>query len=303
MLQVQLNSIQETMQLLDLPLEEKPSWGSSSSRGLFLVFEGALAWRAWHDGGLDRSGKSTQSRKLEAYLSKVWPKLTVKALRQTGPVKWMCFPNRKTPIGVAIDMYLRRRDLEKMAGACVTGSLSSQTRRFTGCLACCRLNEGGFQRRLPGQPMGDGKVHRRGWAFRTGSLSCQDLRAGTTIVCDRYAFSGVAYSAAKGCEQCGVMACGGLDFTWCQSPDRGLPCPDGIFFLHIDEKARPEPKAHEVQVGASRSNFGDERYENADMQAERLKVECPRCAGHGACPVQGSTPQGARQLEGCGRRA
>ena len=29
----------------------------------------------------------------------------------------------------------------------------------------------------------------------------------------------------------------GLDFTWCQSPDRGLPCPDGIFFLHIDEKA------------------------------------------------------------------
>ena len=29
----------------------------------------------------------------------------------------------------------------------------------------------------------------------------------------------------------------GLDFTWCQSPDRGLPCPDGIFFLYIDEKA------------------------------------------------------------------
>ena len=29
----------------------------------------------------------------------------------------------------------------------------------------------------------------------------------------------------------------GLDFSWCQAPDRGLPCPDGIFFLHIDEKA------------------------------------------------------------------
>ena len=37
-----------------------------------------------------------------------------------------------------------------------------------------------------------------------------------------------------------LKLCGGLDFTWCQSPDRGLPCPDGVFFLHIDEKARFE---------------------------------------------------------------
>ena len=29
-------------------------------------------------------------------------------------------------------------------------------------------------------------------------INPQDLRAGTTIICDRYAFSGVAYSAAKG---------------------------------------------------------------------------------------------------------
>ena len=76
----------------------------------------------------------------------------------------------------------------------------------------------------------------------------QDLRAGTTIVCDRYAFSGVAYSAAKGgtalttvsmsCEEHLPASCAGLDFAWCQAPDRGLPCPDGIFFLHIDEKVR-----------------------------------------------------------------
>lgn len=31
----------------------------------------------------------------------------------------------------------------------------------------------------------------------------QDLRAGTTIICDRYAFSGVAYSVAKGCGTVG----------------------------------------------------------------------------------------------------
>ena len=34
------------------------------------------------------------------------------------------------------------------------------------------------------------------------------------------------------------MGLAGLDFSWCQAPDRGLPCPDGIFFLHIDEKAK-----------------------------------------------------------------
>ena len=39
--------------------EDKPTWGSSATRGLFFVFE-----------GLDRSGKSTQSKKLEEYLSK-----------------------------------------------------------------------------------------------------------------------------------------------------------------------------------------------------------------------------------------
>merc|ERR1712046_522072 len=71
-----------------------------------------------------------------------------------------------------------------------------------------------------------------------------ELNNGTSIVCDRYAFSGVAHSAAKG-----------LDFAWCQAPDLGLPVPDAVFFLHIDEK-----------VGASRANFGDERYENATME-------------------------------------
>merc|ERR1719410_2781521 len=83
----------------------------------------------------------------------------------------------------------------------------------------------------------------------------EDLGTGKSIVCDRYAFSGVAYSAAKG-----------LDFAWCQAPDCGLPCPDAIFFMQVDPK-----------VGASRANFGDERYENADMQARvRSEFQLPR---------------------------
>ncbi|CAJ1416481.1 unnamed protein product [Effrenium voratum] len=172
---------------------------------------------------LDRSGKSTQSKKLEAHLQKVG----------YGKVKWMCFPNRKTAIGTAIDLYLRR------------------------------------QLELP-----DEAVHRLFSANRweMAKSIVEDLKAGTTIICDRYAFSGVAYSAAKG-----------LDFTWCQSPDRGLPCPDGIFFLYIDEK-----------VGASRANFGDERYENAEMQAEvRNQFKDPRLRAH----VNWHDVDGARDKE------
>lgn len=173
-----------TFEKLDLPVAARPSWASSPGRGLFFVFE-----------GLDRSGKSTQSR------------LLTKRLEELGrAVKWTCFPNRSTTIGTLIDLYLLRK-IE----------------------------------------LSDEAVHllfsANRWEFAESLVA--DLSQGVCIVCDRYAFSGVAYTAAKG-----------LDIDWCQAPDRGLPVPDGIFFLHLDEK-----------VGASRANYGDERYENATMQA------------------------------------
>ena len=49
------------------------------------------------------------------------------------------------------------------------------------------------------------------------------LSSGTTIVCDRYAFSGVAFSASKD----------GLEMEWCKNPDRGLPAPDSIIYLDL----------------------------------------------------------------------
>eukprot|EP00927_Polykrikos_kofoidii_P076520 TRINITY_DN73595_c0_g1_i1.p1 TRINITY_DN73595_c0_g1~~TRINITY_DN73595_c0_g1_i1.p1 ORF type:complete len:303 (-),score=49.53 TRINITY_DN73595_c0_g1_i1:220-1074(-) len=178
-----IDSVVAAVASLEVPLDARPQWNSEGKRGLFFVFE-----------GLDRSGKSTQS------------KLLAKHLEETGTVRWTCFPDRSTAVGSLIDLYLRNK-IE----------------------------------------LSDEAVHRLFSANRWES--CQtiltDLNKGVSIVCDRYAFSGVAYSSAKG-----------LDLAWCQAPDRGLPLPDGVFFLHIDEK-----------VGASRSNFGDERYENADMQA------------------------------------
>ncbi|WFD36099.1 dTMP kinase [Malassezia cuniculi] len=72
------------------------------------------------------------------------------------------------------------------------------------------------------------------------------LKSGRTVVCDRYAFSGIAYSAAKG-----------LDLPWCISPDVGLPLPDVSIFLDVDDN-----------VAAQRSDYGQERYENQAFQRE-----------------------------------
>lgn len=63
---------------------------------------------------------------------------------------------------------------------------------------------------------------------------------------DRYAFSGVAFSAAKP----------GLDAAWCAAPDEGLPAPDAVLFMDL---------APDTQ--AARGGFGGERYENAPFQA------------------------------------
>ena len=73
------------------------------------------------------------------------------------------------------------------------------------------------------------------------------LAGGTTLVVDRYAHSGVAFSAAKGVP--------GMDAEWCRAPDAGLPAPDVLFLLEISPEA-----------AAARGGFGEERYETSDFQ-------------------------------------
>jgi len=70
------------------------------------------------------------------------------------------------------------------------------------------------------------------------------LNQGTTLVCDRYAYSGVAFSSAKG-----------MDLDWCKACDRGLPSPDCVIYLDMP-----------VADAARRGNFGEERYEKIDFQ-------------------------------------
>ncbi|EOA84288.1 uncharacterized protein SETTUDRAFT_42927 [Exserohilum turcica Et28A] len=74
-----------------------------------------------------------------------------------------------------------------------------------------------------------------------------DLAAGTTVIIDRYYYSGCVYSAAKQNPS--------LSLEWCRKPDVGLPRPDLCLFLDIS-----------AEDAAKRGGFGTEKYEKKDMQ-------------------------------------
>ncbi|KAI5365215.1 Putative thymidylate kinase, P-loop containing nucleoside triphosphate hydrolase [Septoria linicola] len=73
------------------------------------------------------------------------------------------------------------------------------------------------------------------------------LQAGTTVVVDRYYYSGCVYSAAKQNPT--------MDLAWCRHPEVGLPRPDLCLFLDIS-----------AEDAAKRGGFGSERYEKQEMQ-------------------------------------
>lgn len=73
------------------------------------------------------------------------------------------------------------------------------------------------------------------------------ISKGVTLVVDRYAYSGIAFSAAKK----------GMDLEWCKKAETGLPKPDVVFFLSLS----PE-------VLSKRGGFGTERYEVTEIQKE-----------------------------------
>lgn len=85
----------------------------------------------------------------------------------------------------------------------------------------------------------------------------KQLNLGTTLIVDRYSYSGIAYSVAKG-----------LSFDWCQAPEIGLIQPDRVFFLNIND---------DVDILASRSNFGEERYERKEFQKKVSQVFITLC--------------------------
>ena len=81
----------------------------------------------------------------------------------------------------------------------------------------------------------------------------EKLRAGVTLVVDRYGYSGVAFTAAKHVP--------GLDLRWCKHSDSGLVKPDALMFMDVSE-----------DVAKHRGGFGEERYETDDMQREVRRI-------------------------------
>lgn len=76
-----------------------------------------------------------------------------------------------------------------------------------------------------------------------------NIERGTTVIIDRYSYSGMAYSSVK------------LDLNWCREVEKGLPKPDLVIYLELSK---------EVQY--TRAGFGDERFETREMQ-EKTRIQ------------------------------
>lgn len=71
------------------------------------------------------------------------------------------------------------------------------------------------------------------------------INRGTSLIVDRYSYSGVAFTSAKE----------GMDLEWCKLAEIGLPRPDLVCLF----KSR-------VDVVSQRNGWGEERYEKTDFQ-------------------------------------
>ena len=69
------------------------------------------------------------------------------------------------------------------------------------------------------------------------------LNSGTNVICDRYAYSGVAYSLAKD-----------LDFEWCLGADRGLVMPDLVIYFNASASQLSQ-----------REGYGEEKFESLEF--------------------------------------
>jgi dTMP kinase len=79
-----------------------------------------------------------------------------------------------------------------------------------------------------------------------------EIAQGCNIICDRYTYSGMVYSAAKMNPW--------LDIHWARNPDVHLPRPDLVVFLDLNP-----------DEAVKRGGYGDEKYEKREMQ-ERVRV-------------------------------
>lgn len=95
---------------------------------------------------------------------------------------------------------------------------------------------------------------------------------------DRYYHSGIVYSAAKQNPS--------LPLSWARAPERGLPRPDLVLFLDLDE-----------EQARARGGWGGEVYERAEMQRRVRELFWALSMGGKDAGGEGLV-QGAGGLEG-----
>ncbi|CDW54251.1 thymidylate kinase [Trichuris trichiura] len=168
--------------------------------------------------GLDRSGKTTQVAFLRETLEKI-----------NTPVRVFRYPTRSGPTGIALSQYLNKTETTDDHAIHLLFSADRWSTAYE--------IENGFKTDC---------VHLTGCRQEIEQL----LKAGTHVLADRYAYSGIAYSAAKG-----------LDYDWCCQPDKGLPRPDIVIFLDVH-----------AEVAECRGDFGQEVYEKVEFQKKVYNI-------------------------------
>ncbi|KAG8220775.1 P-loop containing nucleoside triphosphate hydrolase protein [Butyriboletus roseoflavus] len=223
---------------------------SPNARGAFIVIE-----------GLDRSGKTTQADPTPKPCSSNSPVrvpptlslfLTAILTLLLPPSVFSCIVSYRPRARCANNQTGRRRS-ERLIDA----YLRSET----------ELDDHAIHLPLLRQQMGT-RVRRPFFSSSpTRSLTCiyfndffasstiqAHLASGTTVIADRYAFSGIAFSAQKSPQL-------DLTYEWCRAPEIGLPAPDLTLFLDIT----PE-------IATQRGGYGQERYEKQEVQTRVRQV-------------------------------
>ncbi|KAJ3989397.1 P-loop containing nucleoside triphosphate hydrolase protein [Lentinula detonsa] len=206
-------------------------------RGAFVVVE-----------GLDRSGKTTQTGILRQRIQEAGKEISVAEVAV----------DRSTPIGKMIDAYLRSQsDLDdhvvhllfsanRWELALVFDSHINHTSDFDDrTISDCFIASLNLQHAL------------------ISSTIISSLEQGKIVLCDRYAFSGIAFSVAKSLPSQSSPSTASqtpgklppISLHWARAPDAALPSPDLTLFLDVS----PE-------IALTRGGYGEERYEKAEMQ-------------------------------------
>lgn len=213
-------------------------------RGLLILIE-----------GLDRSGKSTQCQMLaesfDSILQEVFTALErdqkEEQLGSNAAALVMRFPNRTTQIGSILNSYLQG-----------SSSKASSTDNKESSLYISKLST----------------LRSNHLLFSANRWEClpeihSTLERGTSIILDRYIYSGIAYSyaayqALNSEFKKSLIPDGNHNKNfpgWLHTPDLGLPIPDITLFLTVDQK-----------TAQARAGFGAERYETTDIQ--RFVAKC-----------------------------